>query len=362
MTAFVSSPVEPERNRYFSGRWLDFFLIGSLWSILLGIIVAIKPASVAGMDINTLVILVFAINSTHFAASTVRLYTTPGAAISLPFVSCVLPVLMLVIASICIGFPEFLGRNWQALYLTWSPYHYAAQVFGICVIYCGRFGLELSGFDKRLLWAAAMLPFIRSFIGTPDAGLGWFVERADILAVPLLGDALQGITELFLVLIFVVPVLLAIRFWRRPGPRLPMIVLAVMISNGLWWTVFDYTNAFVISAIAHGLQYLAIVITYYVRDRRRSETTPRAPLYYVVNFYLRCLLLGYLLFYCLPHAFEWFGAGLGESMLIVIATINIHHFIVDRYIWRRKSRGDNRSFGSSRHGENAKPKGSAPRI
>jgi len=348
VTSFPASPVESERNRYFSGGWLDFLLIGSLWSVLLGVFVAIKPASVAGMDIDTLVILVFAINSAHFAASSMRLYTTPDAAISLPFVTCVLPVLLLVIASVCIGFPEFLGRNWQALYLTWSPYHYAAQVFGICVIYCSRFGLELSGIDKRFLWAAAMLPFIRSFIGTPDAGLGWFVDRADILAVPYLGNSLQGITELLLILIFLVPAMLAVRFWQRPGPRLPLIVLAVMISNGLWWTVFDYTNAFVISTIAHGLQYLAIVIAYYVRDRCKNETTPRPPLYYVVSFYLRCLLLGYLLFYCLPHAFEWFGAGLGESMLIVIATINIHHFIVDRYIWRRQSRGDKRSSGFSR--------------
>ena len=28
------------------------------------------------------------------------------------------------------------------------------------------------------------------------------------------------------------------------------------------------------------------------------------------------------------------GFGLGESMLLVVAVINIHHFIVDRYIWQ----------------------------
>jgi hypothetical protein len=44
--------------------------------------------------------------------------------------------------------------------------------------------------------------------------------------------------------------------------------------------------------------------------------------------------LGYALFYCWPYAFRMVGFGQAESMLLVIATINVHHFIVDRYIWR----------------------------
>ena len=51
------------------------------------------------------------------------------------------------------------------------------------------------------------------------------------------------------------------------------------------------------------------------------------------------LLLGYGLFYCWPHAYVLAGFGLAESMLLVVAIINIHHFVVDAYIWRlRKDR------------------------
>ena len=45
-------------------------------------------------------------------------------------------------------------------------------------------------------------------------------------------------------------------------------------------------------------------------------------------------MLGYGLFYCWPYAFVLTGFGLAESVLLVTATINIHHFVVDAYIWR----------------------------
>ena len=41
-----------------------------------------------------------------------------------------------------------------------------------------------------------------------------------------------------------------------------------------------------------------------------------------------------------PFAYVAAGFGLAESMLLVIAVINVHHFVVDMYIWRlRKDPG-----------------------
>ncbi len=46
------------------------------------------------------------------------------------------------------------------------------------------------------------------------------------------------------------------------------------------------------------------------------------------------MTLGYLLFQCWPYFYVWAGFGLAESMLLGIAVINIHHFVVDAYIWK----------------------------
>lgn len=54
----------------------------------------------------------------------------------------------------------------------------------------------------------------------------------------------------------------------------------------------------------------------------------------VVAFYGTCLALGYLLFQVWPLGYTVLGFGHAESWALVIAAINIHHFIVDAFIWR----------------------------
>jgi hypothetical protein len=59
-------------------------------------------------------------------------------------------------------------------------------------------------------------------------------------------------------------------------------------------------------------------------------------------FYGASLALGYALFHALPRAFTLAGFGMVESMLLVIAAINVHHFIVDAYIWKLRPGDSNR--------------------
>ena len=60
-----------------------------------------------------------------------------------------------------------------------------------------------------------------------------------------------------------------------------------------------------------------------------------------------CVVLAYALFNCLPQAYVLAGFGLAESMLLVTAAINIHHFIVDAYIWRLGRSDTNRAVVDS---------------
>ena len=64
--------------------------------------------------------------------------------------------------------------------------------------------------------------------------------------------------------------------------------------------------------------------------------------WHAVWFYVTSLLLGYALFRILPWGFSLLGFGMVESMLLVIAAINVHHFIVDAYIWRLRPGDSNR--------------------
>src|SRR2546425_2150807 len=327
-------------GRSFIHPAVDYALIGGAWSILATGLLIYRPSLVGRLDTVTLAALILFVNSSHFAASTVRLYSRPGALERLPFLKTVFPLIMLAGLGASVALPEQLGRHLQALYLTWSPFHYAAQTFGLALMYCYISDVRLTPLERRVLWFGCMAPFARSFLGAPSSGLGWMVPREWILGVPALARALSMVTELLLILTFLLPAVLFLMAYRDGRRILPLITLVMMVANGLWWTALDYLDAFVLATIAHGLQYLAIVLVYHVRDQLRSPGNQHGWLHHAASFYGRSLLLGYGLFYCWPWALVWAGAGLAESMLLVVATINVHHFVVDRYIWRSRAPGN----------------------
>ena len=341
MTA-TAAPPHPSRSPVLLGRSFihpaaDYLVIGGLWSIAATALLLYRPTLLAAVDTTVLAVLILAVNSAHFAASTVRLYSMPQALSRWPFLTAAFPLLMLAGLGVSVLFPEVLGRHLQALYLTWSPFHYAAQTFGLAVMYCHVSGVRLGGDERWLLWLGCMAPFARAVLGAPSSGLGWFVPRETIAGVAGLGWALDQLAGALTVATFVAPLALAVRLWTGRRQPLPLMVAVLMVSNGLWWTALDYVGAFVVATIAHGLQYLGIMLVYHVRDRLRAPGNRRGWLVHAASFYAVCLALGYGLFYCWPWALVGAGAGLAESMLLVVATINVHHFVVDRFIWRTRS-------------------------
>ena len=71
----------------------------------------------------------------------------------------------LVALAVGLSLPEAVGRHALGLTLTWSAYHYAAQAYGLSVLYAYRSGCQLSGNDKRLLWGVSLLPFVIGMSG-----------------------------------------------------------------------------------------------------------------------------------------------------------------------------------------------------
>lgn len=270
-------------------------------------------------------------NSAHFAASTVRLYMKRGAFQDLRFLTMGLPLVTMGVLVVGLMFPELVGRHLMALYFTWSPYHYAAQTYGLALMYCYRSGLQPEDREKRWLRLSCLLPFAHAFLNARGAGLEWFVPEA-MLEANAVASARTLLVVALGALSFLAPLAVFARHQRGPG-RMPMISLLLMFTNAAWWITLNYMDAFVWATVFHGIQYLAIVTIYQVKEDLRQA--PVRPWWaYAARFYLICLALGYFLFQAWPHAFVLAGFGYAQSLLLVVATINIHHFIVDAYIWR----------------------------
>jgi hypothetical protein len=314
---------------------IDYIAIGSAWSILITGYWLWRPSMVAEVGTSVWVWSMLLVNSAHFAASTVRLYSRPGYYKDFPFISFGLPAVTFAGLALCVMFPGDAGYYLQVVYLTWAPFHYAKQVYGLSLMYGFRSGIRFDDGDKRMIYWVSMLPFIYAFFGgSPHMGAGWLLPPEVVRNVPGLLVALTAVKNILQIAVFVAPLLM---YWKIAATKrrgLPLIILLMMLSNGLWWVALNFNEAFVLATIGHGVQYMAITLIYHVREQARRPDNRHGWTYHALSFYAKCVALGYALFNCWPYFFVWAGAGVAESMLLVIATINVHHFIVDAYIWR----------------------------
>jgi hypothetical protein len=328
------SPFGVEIGRVFVSPAFDYLLIGGGLSLLLAMTLAMGGQRYVGPLIQSHEALIILLcNSAHFAASTVRLYTKSGTRRDLPFLTMGLPLATVLVLTVAIAYPAELGRHLWPLYVTWSPYHYSAQAYGLAIMYCYRSGGTWSSADKRWLRMACLCPFLYVFFGGKGVGVDWLVP-ASIFSHPVLHLARTGLGRFLAAGSFVLPLLILARHQRAGRSRLPIISMLIMLSNGVWLIWLAYKQAFVWATIFHGLQYLAIVSIFHVKEKTREGGGGRPGWPHAVRFYAACLGLGYLLFQVWPHGYALLGFGFTESVILVVTAVNLHHFIVDAFIWR----------------------------
>jgi hypothetical protein len=321
-------------GRAFVHPAFDLFIIGGGLSLIFTVLLlAGTREPVLQVLTPWLALLVLLSNSSHFAASTVRLYTKPDAPRELRFLVMGFPLVVLGVLTAAIAFPERLGSALMTLYLTWSPFHYSAQAYGLALMYSYRSGCALEAGEKRALRLACLAPFFAVLAAGRGVGLDW-LSSGGLLAGPSADSARLWLVTLFGWVTVGVPLGVFLRLLWARRTTLPLISLCVVVSNGVWLIALNRLDAFAYATIFHGLQYLAIVSIFHVKDRLREPGNRRGWAWHTAGFYLACLGLGYLLFQVWPFAYVLLGFGLAESALLVTAIINLHHFIVDAYIWK----------------------------
>ncbi len=360
-------------GRFFVNPVFDYLLIGGGLSLVVA-------AMAHWLDIQYVIVnesgraterfwyLVLLANSAHFGASTVRLYSKPGATGSLPFLSWGFPLVALVVLALCMCWPERLGSNLTSLYLTWSPFHYAAQTYGLSVMYSYRSGCLLGTGNKKLLWWVAMIPFLFNIFIVKNAGLDWIIggfvfllHQTGFPVVEHFSLSEQFTLTMVKTLQLVVSIggISAIMYlmWRALRSRegsMPLIVALLLFTNAIWWFILSPLQAFLWATVFHAVQYLAIVIIFHLKDQTPDkETNGASAIFHIVWFYVASFILGYVLFKWLPLVYVFAGFNLAVSFALVTSVINVHHFIVDAYIWRLKKSDSNRKIvdaGSVAHG------------
>jgi hypothetical protein len=318
-------------GRTFVNPLFDYLVIGGPLSLV--VVGAFLVFGSMGVTPAHLVWVVLFANSAHFAASTVRLYTKPGAVRELPFLSVGSPAVAVLVATAAIALGEPVARYLLALYIFWSPYHYSAQAYGLSTMYATRSGQRLAQDDKRLLRMTCLMSFFWTLI-QPEGGLGFFVSPPAWKAWPTAALIREGVSGVLWLLTLVMPVIACLHLrWRR-NIVLPGICLVMIYTNAAWFMFFPYANAFFWATVFHAVQYLAVVMIFHVKERIRRPDNRHGWLYHAFGFYVPCVALGYVLFDLGPKPYVAAGFDPADAALLVTAVINVHHFVVDAYIWR----------------------------
>jgi len=267
----------------------------------------------------------------------------------------------LFLAALFVGglYSAALGSLLLSLYLTWSPWHYTGQNYGISLLFLRRRGIEVTPQTKRWMYASFVLSYGLTFLAIHGVAYSADYAPADYNG-SLYSFLRLGIPSPFwawawavLGVGYVVSTGMAARDLIRRAPRVADLLPTglLVLTQALWFSLpplgrelgllsgvdpFRPDNAsflFIWVAAGHAAQYLWVT-TFYAGPRSGPAR---------VGYYARCVAAGSAI-WSLPALLYvwsgWEGSAFGgvasgdDAGVLVAAVVNLHHFVIDGAIWK----------------------------
>ena len=324
--------------------------------IYLGVFLALGAAGdwIEGLlPLGLLAIPILALSVPHYGATLLRVYERKEDRSAYRFFALwtTLPIALWFVAGVR---SEWLGSALITLYLTWSPWHYSGQNYGISLLLLGRRGVAVAPHLKRWLYASFLISFALVFVAAHTEGAGATYAPGSLtgasyrflrLGIPTQIAAVLALSLLVAYAISLAVVVVGLRrsgAWKALAPGLCVVGLQALwfslpvLSRASGWlehwapfapTRFEYMFLWI--ALAHAVQYLWV--TTYFAGRSGAEPRP-------VPYLAKCLLAGSavwgvptLLFGPDLLGVRAFDAG---HALLAAAAVNVHHFVLDGAIWK----------------------------
>lgn len=266
----------------------------------------------------------------------------------------------LALAALYVGglYSAALGSFLLSLYLTWSPWHYTGQNYGVALLFLRRRGVEVTPGTKRWIYTSFVLSYGLTFLAIHGASYS-----GDYAPIEYTGSAYRFLrfdiptpwwAYLWAVLGagYLLSLAMAGRDLLRRAQRASDLVPSalVVLVQALWFSLpplgrelgllrgldpFQPDNAgflFIWVAVGHATQYLWIT-TYYAGPKGGRAR---------LGYYARCVFAGSAIWSIpgLIYGWTWLsspklGGVSGDDVGVLIAAmVNLHHFIIDGAIWK----------------------------
>jgi len=320
------------------GPWLDLIVGCGAWSAPLLLLSYFSLASSARLWAVAFYALALFFNYPHYMATLYRAYHR--AEDFQKYRIFTVHITALVMLTLLLSHVWFRVLPWIfTIYLTWSPWHYSGQNYGLFTMFARRAGVELRSSERRSLYGAFVVSYLILFLGfhTGRSNDPLFVS----LGIPPLISKWE---QIGLGLLFIILAAFGLRGpfraagWRKLAPALTLfstqilwflVPAAASLVRGLEIPQSRYSSG--VLAVMHSAQYLWIT-SYYAR-RENSESDGRG--WRPMAYFAVLVAGGIALFVPGPWlASRVFHHDFTSSFLIFTALVNIHHFILDGAIWK----------------------------
>jgi tetratricopeptide (TPR) repeat protein len=225
------------------------------------------------------------------------------------------------------------------IYLTWSPWHYSGQNYGLFMMFARRAGANPGKAGRSALYGAFVASYLVLFLGfhTGPSSDPFFFSLG---IPPVVGRWGQiGLGAVFVALsAYGLSQLARSIGWRKLLPCLTLfssqflwflLPAAMSLIKGIEIPQSRYSSG--VLAVMHSAQYLWIT-SYYAR-REASEGSGRS--WRPLAYFGVLVAGGIALFVPGPWlASRVFHHDFSASFLIFTALVNLHHFILDGAIWK----------------------------
>jgi tetratricopeptide (TPR) repeat protein len=336
------------------GPWPDLFIgCGLGYALLFAVLCWAGPRAPELVPYGLAPLVLMFSGMPHYGATVLRVYEQRAQRRRYAFFSVWLTGFFLAWFVLGLHVP-LVGSAMLTLMLTWSPWHYSGQNYGIALVFLRRAGVPVAPGVKRALYASFFLSFALTLLAVHGEQPGSSYAPSDYgssaysflsLGIP---DAIRLPAFAICGAAYALCTLVSLSALVRAGSLRRVMPAALLVATqSLWFSVpvlaryygvlqgalplgREYAAyAFLWVAVGHTWQYLWIT-SYYAR----RENPGRSQQGYLV----RCLLSGALLFavpalLCAPGMLGRvpFDAGL---LVLVNALVNLHHFVLDGAIWK----------------------------
>src|SRR5580765_2030307 len=228
------------------------------------------------------------------------------------------------------------------IYLTWSPWHYSGQNYGLFMMFARRAGAQPEKSTLQALYGAFVASYLILFLGFHTG------KSADPLFVSLgIPAVVSRWEQMILGMAFIALSAYGLMKLARQTGWKKLIPSLTLYSSQFLWFLLPPAISFLrrveipqnrystgVLAVMHSAQYLWIT-SYYARREAGDEAGEKGRSWRPLAYFGVLIVGGIALFVPGPWlASRAFHHDFSTSFLIFTSLVNIHHFILDGAIWK----------------------------